>query len=85
MKPRECGSCHHFTKNKADLSGKTGQCRRYPPNAMPVMTPQGPQILADFVPCNSDWNCGEWQVDIKVGLGMGSVKSLSDVSQVNGG
>lgn len=69
---KDCSTCYHFMKKPSlDLTSKTGQCHRYPPNAMPIMTPKGPQVMAEFTPTNSDWFCGEWQADIMANLGKG--------------
>lgn len=59
---KECGSCTHFTKSPRDVSGKTGQCRRYPPNAFPMADKHGNvNFMTDFTPVSKEWVCGEWQ------------------------
>jgi hypothetical protein len=81
---KECGACVHFVKSPADVSGKVGQCRRYPPTALLVIGPQGPSILSDFPPTKKEFFCGEWGVDLMAVRGTGLAKISSDASQVNG-
>lgn len=81
-KPEEsaCSLCKYAVLEKSKAIGAPDvlQCRRYPPQAHPVMqmTPQGPQLLGTFtVYPNAMALCGEFLPVVAIAAGMGAQQS----------
>jgi|GEM_PF-1363115 hypothetical protein len=58
----KCENCFHFMLEQQMIVGqKVGSCRRYPPQAQMIGSPQGVQLVSNFPPTQTTHFCGEFK------------------------
>jgi len=78
---RNCGNCCHaynWQGNPANVSQRTGECRRFPPHVIAVAGHPGQiQSVAVFPPIVSTLFCGEHLVKIDRSADKSSVQTVA--------